>query len=134
MTYLFLTTVCVCLWNLTQIISDYCLYPSCSQAANFVAFYDSALNDEAVKNIYQKAVTKSKEKLYRYLGDVNNDKTINATDALLILKYAAKLELGNDIFFSDAADVNQDNQINASDALEILKYAAKLDSILNSSN
>lgn len=58
-------------------------------------------------------------------GDVNSDKKIDAQDALLVLKHAAKLsELsGNEL---KAADVTFDEMVNASDALDILKYAAKL--------
>ena len=59
-------------------------------------------------------------------GDVNADGNINATDALLVLKYAAKIDLKNDKFVKDAADTNADVNINAADALNILKYAAKI--------
>lgn len=94
-----------------------------------VSFYDSALNEEDVNKIYKDAVSKKQS----ILGDVNNDKRINAEDALEILKYAAKISLSPDFRIS-LADVNKDQQINATDALEILKYAANLDSILNNSN
>lgn len=94
-----------------------------------IAFYDSSLSDKEVNKIYQDAVLKKSS----LLGDVNNDKLINAEDALLILKYAAKISFSPDFRLS-LADINQDQQINAADALEILKYAAKVDSILNSSN
>ena len=59
------------------------------------------------------------------LGDVNSDKNIDAQDALLVLKHAAKLSelAGNGL---KAADVTFDEMIDASDALDILKYAAKL--------
>lgn len=57
------------------------------------------------------------------LGDINADASINASDALLVLKCAASM-----IEFSDdelsAADVTRDGKVNASDALKILKYAA----------
>lgn len=59
------------------------------------------------------------------LGDVDNNGSIDATDALLVLKDAAKLEELDEIG-SLAADVNKDEVIDASDALEILKFAAKL--------
>ncbi len=55
-------------------------------------------------------------------GDVNEDKDINAKDALEVLKFAVEK-----ISLSDAAklraDVNLDDNINAKDALDILKYA-----------
>lgn len=68
------------------------------------------------------------------LGDVDGDGSINATDALLILKYAAKLsELDEAQKLS--ADVSGDNNINATDALEVLKFAAKIiDSFAVSAN
>lgn len=59
------------------------------------------------------------------LGDVNDDTYINASDALQVLKFAAKLETPTETQ-TLAADVNRDGYINASDALMILKYAAKL--------
>lgn len=59
------------------------------------------------------------------LGDANNDGIIDAKDALLVLKSAAKLVTmdGNRV---KAADVNNDGNVDASDALQILKVAAKL--------
>lgn len=59
------------------------------------------------------------------LGDVNDDTYINASDALQVLKFAAKLETPTETQ-TLAANVNRDGYINASDALMILKYAAKL--------
>lgn len=59
------------------------------------------------------------------LGDVNIDGKINAQDALMILKYSAKI-----IEFEEQelllSDVNSDDVVNAQDALVILKYAAIL--------
>lgn len=59
------------------------------------------------------------------LGDVNIDNVIDAEDALLVLKRAAKLEVlsGQSL---DVADVIDDDIIDAKDALEILKHAANL--------
>lgn len=59
------------------------------------------------------------------LGDVNEDKKIDAVDALLVLKHAAKIEALTDVKML-AADVNKDDEANASDALMILQYAAKI--------
>ena len=59
------------------------------------------------------------------LGDVNDDTYINASDALQVLKFAAKLETPTETQ-ALAANVNRDGYMNASDALMILKYAAKL--------
>ena len=58
-------------------------------------------------------------------GDVNVDNSIDAGDALAVLKHAAKLELLKDVAI-DLADVEKDGNIDAADALKILKYAARL--------
>lgn len=59
-------------------------------------------------------------------GDVNFDGNVDATDALTVLKHAAKLDILKDENQLIAADVELDNNIDASDALAILKIAAKL--------
>ena len=59
------------------------------------------------------------------LGDVNDDTFIDASDALMILKHSAKLELLTERQ-QLAANVNNDLYIDASDALLVLKYSAKL--------
>lgn len=59
------------------------------------------------------------------LGDVNNDGNIDAKDAVLVLRYAAKLtDLNSQQQLS--ADVNADGAIDAKDAVKILRYAAEL--------
>ena len=58
-------------------------------------------------------------------GDVDQNLVIDADDALLILKYSAKISALSKAQL-DVADVNQDGNVNAEDALFILKYAAKL--------
>lgn len=58
-------------------------------------------------------------------GDVNNDGSVSARDALLVLKHAARLEILNDDYLS-RAELNDDGRIDASDALIILKIAAKI--------
>ncbi|MBU5456208.1 dockerin type I repeat-containing protein [Oscillibacter sp. MSJ-31] len=63
------------------------------------------------------------------LGDVNGDEIINASDALLVLKFSAKLETLTDtqkLAANVTAHSTGDDIINASDALMILKYSAKL--------
>lgn len=60
-----------------------------------------------------------------FLGDLNKDDIVDASDALLVLKHAAKLELLSTERLS-VADVNADEVITAEDALEILKIAAKI--------
>ena len=61
-----------------------------------------------------------------FLGDVDGDATVNATDARLALRAAAKLDT-LDGAFASAADTDGDNNINATDARGILRAAAKLD-------
>ncbi len=59
------------------------------------------------------------------IGDVNQDESVTAADALMILQHAAKLNvLEGDPYI--AANVNGDDVVNASDALEVLRYAAHL--------
>lgn len=62
------------------------------------------------------------------LGDVNNDKAVNAIDASAILTYYALISTNADGGFIDkqkkAADVNSDGLINAVDASNILSYYA----------
>ncbi|CAK7009973.1 MAG: hypothetical protein EUB_01660 [Eubacterium sp.] len=58
------------------------------------------------------------------LGDVNADKAINASDALLALRHSVKeITLESDQF--TRADVTKDKMVNASDALQILRYSVK---------
>ena len=61
----------------------------------------------------------------RLLGDVDNNGSVDAADALIILKHAAKL---NNIAEADLpyAECNEDENIDAGDALIVLKIAAKL--------
>lgn len=59
------------------------------------------------------------------LGDVDKNGVIEALDALVVLKCAAKLVKMDDGQLK-AADVNKDGNVDASDALDILKVAAKL--------
>lgn len=56
------------------------------------------------------------------IGDVNYDGNINATDALEVLKHAAKITTIDATY----ADVSRDSRIDATDALWILKFAARL--------
>ena len=60
------------------------------------------------------------------IGDVDLDGKVNATDALLVLKHAAKIEILSDDELI-IADVEPDEKIDAVDALEILKIAAKIE-------
>ena len=59
----------------------------------------------------------------RKLGDVNNDGAITASDARLILRTAAGIDVLSGTA-SDSADVNGDSVITAKDARSVLRYAA----------
>ncbi|WP_303826270.1 dockerin type I domain-containing protein [Ruminococcus flavefaciens] len=62
------------------------------------------------------------------LGDVDNNKTINAIDASIVLTYYAMNSTNKSGSFTDAqkkaADVNSDGAVNAVDASHILSYYA----------
>lgn len=62
------------------------------------------------------------------LGDVNDDGTINAVDASMVLSEYARKATGQTLTFSEiqkkAADVNDDSDVNAVDASKILSYYA----------
>ncbi len=59
---------------------------------------------------------------YGYYGDVNNDKSVNAVDALMTLKYAVgKQELTDTQVQS--ADTDGNGGVNAADALQILQFS-----------
>ena len=60
------------------------------------------------------------------IGDADKNGTVDASDALLVLKHAAKLLTISDADALNAADADKDTKITASDALLILKIAAKL--------
>ena len=61
-----------------------------------------------------------------YYGDSDVNKTVDAADALLILKHAAKISNISDGLALELSDVDHNAVIDASDALEALKIAAKL--------
>ena len=93
-----------------------------------------AMTDDATYNVYVSTNGENgsltKVASFQYgtkppytLGDVNNDKFIKTTDALLILQHIAqKTTLTGDAFL--AADVNKDGKLKTTDALLILQYIA----------
>ena len=91
---------------------------------------------EGTYNVYISTTDKALEKVasFKYgtkpaytLGDVNNDGSIDAADALLVLQHAVGQEgrILTGTYFS-AADINKDSVVDAVDALLILKRAAGL--------
>lgn len=81
------------------------------------------LTDTVVVEVLDPIPSKTPEPIL--VGDVNADEKVNAEDALLVLKHAAKIELLKDEFI-ESADVCEDSKVDAKDALEILKIAAKI--------
>lgn len=63
-----------------------------------------------------------------YMGDVNNDGSLNAADALEILRYTVGMEENN--IDLKKADVNSDGSINSSDALAVLRMCVGLDELI----
>lgn len=57
-------------------------------------------------------------------GDLDSDGRATASDALMVLKHAASMEIIKDEIMLMSADVNSDNKVDALDALDILKKAA----------
>lgn len=91
---------------------------------------------EGTYNVYISTTDKALKKVasFQYgtkppytLGDVNNDGSIDAADALLVLQHAVGQEgrILTGTYFS-AADINKDSVVDAVDALLILKRAAGL--------
>lgn len=91
---------------------------------------------EGTYNVYISTTDKALKKVasFKYgtkpaytLGDVNNDGSIDAADALLVLQHAVGQEgrILTGTYFS-AADINKDSVVDAVDALLILKRAAGL--------
>ena len=60
------------------------------------------------------------------LGDVNGDGSVNASDALLVLKHAARISLLSEEQCK-LADMDANGKYDAADALKILRIAAKID-------
>ena len=63
------------------------------------------------------------------LGDIDGNGKINATDARLILRIAAKLDASTDTKLL-AGDLNGDGKISASEARSALRFAARLENTL----
>ncbi|MBR6581723.1 MAG: hypothetical protein IKK66_10540 [Ruminococcus sp.] len=63
---------------------------------------------------------------YVMIGDVNNDSTVDASDASMVLAEYSRLSTGGSSTLSDkqiiAANVNRDSAIDAADASDILVY------------
>lgn len=85
-----------------------------------LAVFPMAADDDSLID----SVTSSDEQDLK--GDINDDRAVNSSDALLVLKHAVKsMELTGKAL--EKADVNKDNSINASDALIILRIAVGIE-------
>lgn len=100
--------------------------------ADSVSFdvYPSALKADTTYYIFlstssaaQTKVAEFKYYLPYILGDVDNDKAVNATDALWVLQNAAGTRTFDSVQML-AGDVDKDGAVNATDALWILQSAA----------
>ena len=60
-------------------------------------------------------------------GDTQANGKINASDARIILRIAARLEQPDDVT-KDAADVDSDGKVTSKEARIVLRFAAKLQS------
>ena len=103
-----------------------------SVSAGMESFQFEVAN-EGMTSTYQLIVEESEpsEKDPFQVGDINEDGRVDASDASLILIYAAEMGAGDTPSYASAnwknrADFNRINDINASDASALLTYAAQL--------
>lgn len=72
--------------------------------------------------------TEEENKITESLGDLNDDKTVNAKDGAAVLVAAAQIGAGQGSGLTEEqikfADINKDNAVNAKDAALILQFAA----------
>lgn len=93
--------------------------------------YDTSMSASEVAELYEYEMS-SILSLPEYvekpelLGDLNQDGNVNAQDALIVLKIAAKIEEATEDSLLNG-DMDANGQLNAQDALSILKIAAKID-------
>lgn len=108
--------------TVTDGAAKFTLKPKALKEGTYYIFVSTT--DEALKVV---ATFKYGTKPPYTLGDVNNDGSIDAADALLVLQHAVGQEgrILTGTYFS-AADINKDSVVDAVDALLILKRAAGL--------
>ena len=91
--------------------------------------YGESVKDEIANAADLVQARKDYERYYNdslvTLGDVNDDKKIDATDALWVLQHSVDLRTLTDRE-KQAADVNKDGKINPADALRVLQYTVGL--------
>ena len=97
-----------------------------------LSVYDDEMSSTQVAELYENelssvlALPEYKEPVEYTLGDLNKDDSVNAADALIVLKIAAKIEESNEEL-NLIGDMDSNGQLNAADALIILKIAAKIE-------
>ena len=88
-------------------------------------YFDAfTVDGKTTKNIDSFAIKKTKPEYIK--GDVNLDGTVNAADARLALRNAAKIENLSALSIK-AGDLDGDGVITAAEARTILRVAAKLE-------
>ncbi|MBQ8227601.1 MAG: dockerin type I repeat-containing protein [Clostridia bacterium] len=80
------------------------------------------LEDNRYYDTYEIEIIDSSKPTERQKGDVNNDLSVNSSDALLVLQYAVSL-VSFDSTQKRYADMNNDGKYNSADALAILQTA-----------
>ncbi len=95
-----------------------------NQKINEFCYNHGYYNNDLIENLadFDIAIEKFNDLLNYREGDTNNDKDVNAKDALDVLKYS----VGKGFFDQKqmfAADVDYNNEYNAKDALMMLQYA-----------
>lgn len=91
-----------------------------------IAFYNTLLDEDQIYALYEAGTDRINNPVVEsdvVIGDVDKNGIIDASDALAVLKHAAKLDILED---TAPAMTNSDDVVDASDALNILKYVAKL--------
>ena len=60
------------------------------------------------------------------LGDINNDKSVDAKDLTALARHLAKIEVITDSARLKAADTNKDGSVTAVDLTQLAKYVARI--------
>lgn len=103
-----------------------------ADSASVTLHEDSAGNDGLIQTLFNwmgkddAKVTFAKEALAYVLGDVNDDKNVDADDVTALLRHVAKIESLPDDSLS-AANVNKDSDIDADDVTKLLRYVSRID-------
>lgn len=118
--------------QLAGIPSEYDMTMQAYQTAKEIAAqYPDVIEDISPTLQYRDAANAAYRAVsaWKYVGDINNDVCIDASDAAELLTATTKMGAGGDSGLSELqmenADVNADGIIDASDAAWLLQYAAE---------